>query len=81
MAASGLAGRTLFPCLPWGESNLREVPRLAQPAASFLAETLQGALEESMPRPLPSRLWLSGPPISLTLPLNPVPRRPTGYTA
>lgn len=27
----------------------------------------QGALEESVPQPLPSRLWLNGPPTSLTL--------------
>lgn len=38
--ASGLAGRTLFPCQSWGECSLREAPGLAQLAASFPAETL-----------------------------------------
>lgn len=64
MGASELAERKNPVSLPAleRESNLREVPGLAQ-----LARPSQGALEESVPQSLPSRLWLNGPPARLTL--------------
>lgn len=68
VGASGLTGRPLPPCLPWRESTLREFPGLAQLAvSSFLLRPSQGALEESMPHLLPSRLWLGSPLASLSL--------------